>query len=74
MMMNREMARNFSSQVRRSLEMVQALRECKPCPYFARQLIQHNKKDGKSIYSYLHECDSNGATGLKFLPRGLFNF
>ena len=32
MMMNREMARNFSSQVRRSLEMVQALRECKSCP------------------------------------------
>ena len=32
MMMNREMARNLSSQVRRSLEMVQALRECKPCP------------------------------------------
>ena len=31
MMMNREMARNFSSQVR-SLEMVQALREYKPCP------------------------------------------
>lgn len=50
------------------------LESANPVLYFARQLIQHNKKDGKSIYSYLHECDSNGATGLKFLPRRLFNF